>query len=129
MSNLNSKIEKGRRGEEEAVRFLRSSGYRIVEQNFRSRHGEIDIVAIDRKGKRETVVFVEVKTRTSERFGTAAEAVDARKQRHIINASHDFLAEKGFGDQYVRFDVITVMLGSGSSSVEQYKDAFGDIEA
>ena len=85
-----SKIEKGRRGEQEAVRFLRSSGYKILEQNYRSVHGEIDIVALDG----ETVVFVEVKTRTSEKYGTAAEAVGTRKQRHIINASFDFLSSK-----------------------------------
>ncbi len=116
-----SKIAKGIKGEGEAVKFLRSKGYKIVEKNYRCIHGEIDIVALDG----ETVVFVEVKTRTSERFGTAAEAVDAKKQRHIINASCAFLAEKRVDDPYVRFDVVTVMLNSGKCTVELYKDAFG----
>ncbi len=123
-----SKIAKGKLGEEEAVRFLRSRGYKIVEQNYRTKHGEIDIVAIDSKGKGETMVFVEVKARTSERYGTATEAVDARKQRHIINSSHSFIEAKGLDDPYVRFDVITVMMDGERCSVEQYKDAFGDVE-
>ncbi|MBE9529006.1 MAG: YraN family protein [Proteobacteria bacterium] len=124
----NTKIEKGRRGEAEAVKLLRSSGYKIVEQNYRCPYGEIDIIAIDSKGKGKPIVFVEVKARTSERYGTAAEAVGARKQRHIIDASHAFIESKKLGEPYIRFDVITVMLGDNGCSVEHFTDAFGEVE-
>lgn len=127
MSMSSTKIEKGRRGEEEAVNFLRSCRYKIVEQNFRCQYGEIDIIAVDRKGEGAPVVFIEVKARTSERYGTAAEAVGARKQRHIIDASHAYIELKRLGDPYVRYDVITVMLGIDKKcSVEHFKNAFGE---
>ncbi len=119
-----SKIAKGRFGEEVAVKLLRSAGYAILETNFKTIHGEVDVIALDG----ETIVFVEVKTRTSERYGTAAEAVDARKQRHIINVSHDYLAQKGLEEPYVRFDVIGVMMDGSRSKTEHFKDAFGDFD-
>ena len=65
----------GRRGEGIAARYLRRCGYRILERNFRAAGAEIDLVAADR----ETLVFVEVKARSSGALGTPAEAVDARK--------------------------------------------------
>ena len=119
-----SRIEKGRRGEEVAVKLLRSIGYTVLETNFRTKHGEVDIIALDG----ETIVFVEVKTRTSEKYGTGAEAVDERKQRHIINVSHDYMAQKGLDEPYIRFDVIIVMMDDAGSSAEHYKDAFGDLD-
>jgi putative endonuclease len=113
----------GSAGEEEAARLLKKNGYKILERNYRSRFGEIDIVA--REG--ETMVFVEVKTRTGENFGSPKEALDKRKRRHITRASMDYLARAGSGSERpVRFDVVTVTveLKDGSLSTELIKNAF-----
>ncbi len=113
--------ELGLKGEDEAVRFLRKKGYRILERNFRSRLGEIDIVARDG----DTIVFVEVKTRSTESFGSPKDAIDARKIRRITRGSMDYL-RRNFkdGDVNIRFDVVTVELKDGGYSTELIKNAF-----
>ena len=90
-------------GERSAAGYLRKKGYRILASNYRSRFGEIDIVAC----KGGILAFVEVKTRASARFVTAAEQVDAAKQRRLIATARQYLAAFSPGDQ-PRFDVIEV---------------------
>lgn len=114
------KIAIGRRGEKEAEKALKKGGYRIIERNFRCRHGEIDIVAQDG----DTIVFVEVKTRGSDRFGSPGSSVDSRKQRHMVMASSVYIAEKGLVDCLARFDVVSVEIKDGRCSTELIKDAF-----
>jgi putative endonuclease len=115
------RLSLGRWGEEEAARFLRRLGMTIVERNLRTPVGEIDIIA--RQGK--TLVFVEVKTRRSDAFGTPQEAVGPTKQRQIIRAAQWYLGDgKGRGLQ-PRFDVVAVRAGSKGPCVEHIVNAFG----
>ena len=101
----------GDRGEALAARELKKHGYRILAKNFRSAHGEIDIIAEDR----DVLVFVEVKTRKDcagnfDAYGLPCEAVNADKQRHILYTARVFLTQHPT-DKYIRFDVIEVYLG------------------
>lgn len=112
----------GSAGEDEAVRVLRKDGYAIVLRNYRCRHGEIDIIAKDR----DTIVFVEVKTRGGDSFGTPKCSVDSRKQRHIVHAAQSYLQENGLIDCLVRFDVVSIERIGGAYVCEVVKDAFGE---
>ncbi len=109
----------GRKGEELAKRWLKKYGYVILETNYRSKLGEIDIVALDEG----VLVFVEVKTRSSSRFGSAKEAVDRNKQKRIIRVAQEYL--KRFCPHKkvrVRFDVVGIDLAQ--NSLELIKGAF-----
>lgn len=93
---------RGKLGEDEAVRWLESQGFRIVERNVANHGGEIDLVARDGA----TLCFVEVKARASAAYGPAIAAVDLRKQRRISRAAALYLAMKGFQGTPCRFDVL-----------------------
>lgn len=115
------RLSLGRWGEEEAARFLRRLGMTIVERNLRTPVGEIDIIA--RQGK--TLVFVEVKTRRSDAFGTPQEAVGPTKQRQIIRTALWYMGDgKGRGMQ-PRFDVVAVRPEPQGARVEHIVNAFG----
>lgn len=92
----------GAAGEDAASAYLQSIGYRIVTRNLRGPGGEIDIVARDG----ETIVFVEVKARTSRRFGSALGAVDARKRARLRSVAADYLQFVA-PNARARFDVLT----------------------
>ncbi len=110
----------GAQGEEVAVRYLQQRRYKILERNFSTPLGEIDIIA--RQGR--TLAFVEVKTRRSNAFGSPAEAVGPRKQRQIIKVAKWFLASgQGHGLQ-PRFDVVGVLLQGETIQVEHIAGAF-----
>lgn len=111
----------GRQGEEIAARFLERKGYRIIHRNYRGKGCEIDLIAT----WNSTLVFIEVKTRTSSKFGNPAHAVNYRKQRQISNAAMQYLSRERAGDQDARFDVITVILqGTGQTRIDHITDAF-----
>ena len=93
----------GKRGETLATILLMLKGYRIIRRNYRIKSSEIDIIA--KKG--DTYVFAEVKTRSSDRFSKAVEAVDAFKQRRIIMGAMYFIAGH-CEDENARFDIIEV---------------------
>ncbi len=95
----------GKRGEEIAAHFLKKKGFSILETNFHSRVGEIDIIA----KSSETLVFVEVKTRTGKSFGTPAEAVTAKKLHAIISTAYYYLQMKNRKEENIRVDVIEVI--------------------
>lgn len=97
-------MDRGRWGEEVACAVLRANGYRIIARNWRTRMGEIDIIARDG----DVLAFVEVKTRSNASYGGAAAAVGRHKQRRIILAAGQFLATTEC-DLPARFDVITVL--------------------
>ena len=97
----------GAQGEAVARAYLEERGARVLEMNYRRHTGEIDIIA--RQGK--TVLFVEVKRRTSLRYGRPAEAVDRAKQTHILRTAALYLQEKGLSDTPMRFDVIEILPG------------------
>ena len=110
----------GGRGEDAAARHLEAMGYTIRTRNYRKRFGEVDIVA----EKDGVWIFVEVKTRSSDRCGTPAEAVDARKQRKICAAALSYISEYGKDGQGARFDVIEVYVGKGGLEIVHIPDAF-----
>jgi putative endonuclease len=111
---------KGARGEQRAVEYLQEQGYRILERNYRCPLGEMDIIA--REGK--TVVFVEVKTRASDRFGSPQAAIGPQKQRRMTVIARYYLKTQGLLDGPARFDVAAVRLADGGDSVTLYKNAF-----
>ncbi len=115
------RLSLGAWGEEQAVDYLtRSQGMKILERNFRTPVGEIDIIA----RKRSWLVFVEVKTRRGTAFGLPQEAVDARKQRQIIRAAQWYLQRQQPKLQ-PRFDVIAILCQSdGSARITHVPDAF-----
>ena len=99
-------VNKGKWGEELAAGYLRDKGYQIIFRNFYSKYGELDIVA----KRNNLLVFVEVKTRTQDYYGSPAEAVDARKRRHMTYAANFFVHRFGFQNVDMRFDVIEIHL-------------------
>lgn len=99
-----SKIETGQSGEKLAVEFLKKQGFKIIETNFKSKFGEIDIVA--REG--DVLVFVEVKTRSSGQFGLPEEAVNWRKIQHIIKAGQYYRMVRKNLPESERIDVVAI---------------------
>ncbi len=117
-----SRIFFGRRGEDEAIKYLERRGYKILMKNYRCRLGEIDVIATEG----DTLVFVEVKTRGGDEFGSGVESVDARKQRRIIAVSEVYMSENNLPDKAVRYDVVSIGREGSELSVELIKDAFGE---
>lgn len=111
----------GRRGEDLAHRYLRSAGMTILARNYRPGSGdaEVDIVARDN----DVVVFVEVKSRTSEEFGSPDRAIDLEKQKHIVRAARAYATRAGLEWNQVRFDTVSIVFTKPPSIVHQ-QDAF-----
>lgn len=118
------RAEQGRGGEEAACRYLARRGCRILGRNVRCRRGEIDIVA----AQGETLLFVEVKTRSRSDYGAPAEAVNRAKQRRIAAAARVFLAGHPW-EGPVRFDVIEVYRSALGGQINWIPDAFEVYEA
>ena len=110
----------GKLGEDLACTELRRRGYDILHRRYRTRHGEIDIIARHQR----TIVFVEVKARSGTEFGGSAAAVTALKQHRVVRMATDYLARQGLLDSPCRFDVVTVDFPGGTARVEVYCDAF-----
>jgi putative endonuclease len=110
----------GDAGEDLAAAALKKQGYKILERNYITPLGEIDLVA--RQGK--VVVFVEVKTRSTDRFGAPQEAVHPAKQRRLRRLADYYLKQKRLGEVPVRFDVVGITLADGGPQVEIIQDAF-----
>ena len=110
----------GKLGEDLACAELARRGYAILARRYRTRFGEIDIVARDG----DVTVFVEVKARAGNEFGGAAAAVTAWKQRRITQMAVDYLARHGLHDRPCRFDVVAIDLSGESVRVEVYAHAF-----
>jgi putative endonuclease len=115
-----SRDEVGRRGEDEAARYLRGIGYRIVGRRERILRGDIDIVALDDR----TVVFVEVRSRTDTAHGHPVETIGFQKQRRIADLANAYIHRHRLHDCSVRIDVVTVTFGAGRPVVEHYQNAF-----
>ena len=115
-------IERGIKGERHAARALKKKRYKIIERNFRTPAGEIDIVARDG----QCLVFVEVRTRASVDFGLPQETVVAGKQRKLCNAARWYLQKKRVEGVDCRFDVVAIVMGDEDSKpqIEVIKDAF-----
>lgn len=109
----------GNQGEEIAAEFLTNAGYTLLERNWRYGKDEIDIIC--RKGP--FIVFVEVKTRSTDYFGRPEEAVDKKKQRFMIRAADAFVNERNLSLE-VRYDIISIIMNQQGSTVKQIEDAF-----
>jgi putative endonuclease len=111
----------GRSGEEIALKYLLRKKYQIVETGFRLFRGEIDIIARDGR----TLVFVEVKMRTSGAYGRPEEAVTPGKQQQIRKVAQGYLLKRRLGDVDCRFDVIAIrQQGQDGLAIEHFEDAF-----
>jgi putative endonuclease len=107
-------------GEDLACRELGRLGYVVLARRYRTRYGEIDIVARDG----ETIVIVEVKTRVGKMFGGGAAAVTALKQRQMTRMGTDYLARQRLTGRPCRFDVVDVNLEAAEPRIEIYRNAF-----
>lgn len=108
-------------GEESACRFLRKKGCKIIGRNYRTPHGEIDIIA----RQEQITIFVEVRTRSSNRFAEPWETVGHRKQKHLRKAGKIYIQEKAIFDSEFRFDVISITLtDSVKPQIEWIQNAF-----
>ncbi|MDD7363855.1 MAG: YraN family protein [Peptoniphilus sp.] len=112
-------MDLGKTGEILASRFLEDRGYDILERNFRFARGEIDIISY----KEGVLVFTEVKTRSSRRYGRPLDAVDVFKRRQIYKTAEYYLSSRSVGYREVRFDVIEVFIGE-KSMIHYIKNAF-----
>src|SRR3990170_3110381 len=101
-----SKIQTGQAGEKLAVEFLKKAGFKVIETNFKSKSGEIDIIAQEK----DTLVFVEVKTRSSGQFGLPEEAVNERKIQHIIKSAEIYRVTHRNLPTGDRIDVVAIEL-------------------
>lgn len=111
----------GNLGESLAANFLSEKGYHILKRNFRAGHGEIDIIARDE----DTIVFVEVKTRTNDLFGTPQESVGIRKLQEIMKTSQFFMLQyPGYTE---RIDVISIALPHAGQElrIEHFENVTG----
>lgn len=113
-----TKKEIGDYGEDKASEYLFNKGYRIITKNFRTKSGEIDIVAI----QRNILVFIEVKTRKNDSFCSAREAVTLSKQSKIKKTAKEFIVQNNIPYKEIRFDVIEVY--TYAQKIEHYADAF-----
>lgn len=104
MIKIYLKKELGKEGEDIAVKYLKSNGYKIIERNFYARQGEIDIIA---KQNNEWI-FIEVKTRTSDNFGKPVEAVNKIKKEHLIKTIKYYVYHNKIEKKDIRIDVIEV---------------------
>lgn len=111
-------IELGRKGEKMAQKYLKKQKYKILETNFNTKLGEIDIICLDKKEKQ--IVFVEVKAKTSDYFGLPREMVDEQKQRKIERVATLYLMQTHQTDANFRFDVVEILGGS----LEHIKNAW-----
>jgi len=114
------RIQTGKQGEDLAVAYLKKEGYVVIERNYRCLFGEVDIVAKDG----DTIVFVEVKSRRSDRFGEPQMAVGLEKQKRISRISLKYLEDRHLYPCNARFDVVAVKIMPEGGKVELIRNAF-----
>lgn len=110
----------GKLGEDFAVSYLKRQGFQILTRNFRIRGGEIDVVAIEPSTslRPETLVFIEVKTRTSNEFGTPLEAIGYYKLRSLIKTAEFFKLKHRNLPELMRIDAVSVMLDRNNELIK-----------
>lgn len=109
----------GEEGEKIAIRYLKSKGYIIHHTNWRMSHLEIDVIAEDN----DELVFVEVKTRSSNQFGEPEDAVDYKKEKDLIRLANVYLENLQI-EVLSRFDIISIILSDSESNITHFEDAF-----
>ena len=111
----------GFRGEDLAVKYLKKKGFKVIERNYHCPLGEIDLIA--REG--DTLVFVEIKARTSSTFGLPQDAVDRFKQKKLMLVARTYMAARHLKEDIpARFDVVAIHLTPSGPDIELIKDAF-----
>lgn len=109
----------GKKGEDQAVEFLKEKGYEILQRNYRFKKSEIDLIC----EKDELLVFVEVKTRRSRNYGYPESFVSSNQQKAIVRAAEQYISAYSWqGD--IRFDIVAILEIKGVSEIEHFKDAF-----
>ena len=103
-----------------ALEFLKKKDYKILERNFRTILGELDIIAKDK----ETICFIEVKTRTSDKFGLPQESVNRLKQRKMSQSAMIYLKDKNLLEKPARFDVVSILNPQQDAKIDLIQDAF-----
>ena len=111
----------GSRGEDLAVQYLKKRGFKVIERNYHCQWGEIDLIAREKN----TLVFIEIKARSSSEYGLPQEAVDRFKQKKLIAVSRYYLAERHLTEDIpALFDVVAIHLTPSGPDIELIKDAF-----
>ena len=113
---INTKL--GTKGEDIACKYLANQGYFILKRNFKCKSGEIDIIATDKN----EMVFIEVKTRRSAKYGAARDAVTPNKRKHIKAATEFYIYKHHLESSYIRFDVIELYLKKGIFYINHIKN-------
>jgi len=106
-------------GEKLAIDYLLKKGYQIVVKNYRFQKAEIDIIA----QKEDTLVCVEVKTRSSDYFGNPQDFIDAKKIKRLVKAMNHYIITKDLNVE-VRFDIIAIIKNKTKTKIKHIKDAF-----
>jgi putative endonuclease len=114
---VSDKIKTGNKGETLAAEFLQKKGFEIVERNYRYRHAEIDLIV----ARDNWVLFVEVKTRSSSKYGEPEDFVDYRKTNKIFEAAEEWIFTTDWKG-HIRFDIVSVKLGD-EPVIEHFEDA------
>jgi len=119
---MDNRKKTGRRGEEMAAAYFARQGYTIIERNWRCATGELDIIM----EKEDTLIFVEVRTRSSRRFGTAEESVTPAKQARLVELAQAYLQEtEQAAHRPWRIDVAAIRLGPGKPQINHITNAVG----
>ena len=115
----------GKQGELLAKEFLIENGYTFLKNNYRFERAEADLIFTRGEDKEKEIIFIEVKTRRSKKFGEGEESVDAKKQAQIRKAAEGFLYENEiYQDYQIRLDVIVVYLMNNQKNIVHIKNAF-----
>jgi len=117
-----NKISLGKKGEELALSYLKSKKFKIIEKNLRNRFGEIDIIC----EHQNSIIFIEVKTRRSNKYGCPEEAITINKQRKIIMNALSYLTRYHLGKKNSRFDVLVVSISDNCTikNIKHIENAF-----
>ena len=118
---MDKRRQTGRQGEDIAASYLTGKGYRILARNWRCPVGELDLVMADD----QTLVFVEVRTRSGSRFGPAEESITPAKQMRLIELAQTYLQESTAPGVSWRIDVVAIQLGQGLPQVNHIENAVG----
>lgn len=111
----------GQKGEKLAEKYLRRKGYRLRTRKYHCAYGEIDLIA----QHRDTVVFVAVRTQSSDRYGSSYDALTSRKKQHIKRTAKDYLYKYHLTDRPYRYDFVQIILnGTDPPVIEHIEDAF-----
>ncbi len=111
--------ELGKIGEDLAVQYIKKKGYKVIERNYRTPYGEIDIIAYDN----DVLVFIEVKTRSQNRYGSPAEAITKIKAKHIYRSAEYYVLKHHLEKASIRFDVIEIMKEKGNTIIHKISNA------